>query len=351
MAKRIAFTLLQLLVTAAGIYYVFHDSQKRSQIGHALGAADWRWLALGWVVYGAVEMIATMRWQMLLRVQGIVLSWFRTAVIVVVGLFFNMFLPGLVGGDAIRLFLLFKNVPHRKTAATLSVAMDRLLGLVSLLILALLVVVLRIGWLNQAPRSAHITYLAVTLLCGATIFALLLFALIAKSGRRRWARRLPFHHAIGRLGKALKLYRAHPRIVTGALLLTVISHITYYLSYYCALRSLPVPAADRMRMVDFLSIMPLVNTITGIPISFGGVGVRETLFQTLLGQLAHVPAAAAAPSASLGYVVQASWGVVGGLAYLFIRSREGRRNSSRSRMRMGSEAVRSHHERRLGSEV
>ena len=43
-------------------------------------------------------------------------------------------------------------------------------------------------------------------------------------------------------------------------------------------------------MADFLSIMPLVNTITGIPISFGGVGVRETLFQTLLEQLAHVPA-------------------------------------------------------------
>ncbi len=57
-------------------------------------------------------------------------------------------------------------------------------------------------------------------------------------------------------------------------------------------------------MVDFLSIMPLVNTITGVPISFGGVGVRETLFQALLGQLAHVPAAAAALSASLGYTVK-----------------------------------------------
>ena len=38
MAKRIGFTLLQLLVTAAGIYYVFHDSQKRAQMGQSLGA-------------------------------------------------------------------------------------------------------------------------------------------------------------------------------------------------------------------------------------------------------------------------------------------------------------------------
>ena len=36
-AKRIGFTLLQLLVTAAGIYYVFHDSQKRAQMGQSLG--------------------------------------------------------------------------------------------------------------------------------------------------------------------------------------------------------------------------------------------------------------------------------------------------------------------------
>ena len=46
MAKRIGFTLLQLVVTAACIYYVFHEPQKRAEIGHALRGADWRWLAL-----------------------------------------------------------------------------------------------------------------------------------------------------------------------------------------------------------------------------------------------------------------------------------------------------------------
>ena len=162
-------------------------------------------------------MIATVRWQILLRVQGIVLGWFRAAVMVVVGLFFNMFLPGLVGGDAVRLFLLFKSVPRQKTAATLSVVMDRLLGLVSLLILVILVVVLRVGWLNQAPRTAHITYFAIALLGGATLFALVLLGLLTAGAQRRWKRRLPFRHAIGRVAKALNLYRAGPGIAIGAL--------------------------------------------------------------------------------------------------------------------------------------
>src|SRR6266480_2824919 len=42
--KRIGIILLQLLVTAAGIWYVFHDPQKRAQIVDALRKADKTWL-------------------------------------------------------------------------------------------------------------------------------------------------------------------------------------------------------------------------------------------------------------------------------------------------------------------
>ena len=319
MAKRMGFTLLQLLVTGAAIYYVFHDPEKRAQVGNALRAADWRWLAASWLVYGAVEMVATVRWQLLLRVQGIVIGWFWAAVLVMVGLFFNMFLPGLVGGDAVRLYLLFQKVPARKTRAALSVAMDRVLGLASLLLLASLVVAFRFGWLNHAARTAQITYFALAVLGGITVFALLLLSLMARRRKRSLPRRLPFRRAIGQIGTALHLYREHRGILASAFLLTLVAHLAYYASYYCALRGLLGAVGGEVRLIDFFSIMPLVNTITGVPISFGGVGVRETLFQTLLGQLAHVPRAPAALSASLGYTVQASWGVIGGLAYLFVR--------------------------------
>lgn len=327
MAKRIGFTIFQLLVTAAGIYYVFHEPEKRAQVGQALRAADWRWLAASWLVYGGVEMVATVRWQLLLRVQGIVIGWSGAGVLVMVGLFFNMFLPGLVGGDAVRLYLLFQKVPTRKTRATLSVVMDRVLGLASLVLLASLVVVLRFGWLNHAPRTEHITYLALAVLGGTTVFALLLLGLMAWRRKGSLPRRVPFRRAIGKIGTALRVYREHPGTVAGAFLLTLVAHLAYYASYYCALRGLLPAAGGGVKLVDFFSIMPLVNTITGVPISFGGVGVRETLFQTLLGQLAHVSEARAALSASLGYTVQASWGIIGGLAYLFVRPAKRRATS------------------------
>ena len=67
---------------------------------------------------------------MLLRVQGIILSWLRTLGIVMIGLFFNMFLPGLVGRDAVRLYFIFQCAPGRKTlSASLGFAIQASCGL------------------------------------------------------------------------------------------------------------------------------------------------------------------------------------------------------------------------------
>jgi hypothetical protein len=133
--KRAGIILLQALVTAAGIWYVFHDPQRRAQITGALRHADFRWVFLGWICYSMVELLATARWQILLRIQGISISWLRAGAIVMIGLFFNQFLPGGVGGDVMRLYFIFKQAPGKKIGATLSVAMDRLFGLLAILFL------------------------------------------------------------------------------------------------------------------------------------------------------------------------------------------------------------------------
>jgi hypothetical protein len=324
MWKRLSIVFLQLLVTAAGICYVFHDPEKRGQIAEALRHSEWRWLLVGWLVYGLVETLATLRWQLLLRVQGITLGWLRAGGIVIVGLFFNMFLPGLVGGDAMRLYFVFKETPRKRTRATLSVAMDRLVGLISILLLALVVVVCRFDWLNRFPETAHITFLALALLCGSSLFAIALFVSSGLGFLKYLPQQFPWRRAILRAGSAVRLYSSRPGLCLVALILTILSHLAYYLSYYCAAYSLHAVSSGAPTMIDFISLMPLVNTITAVPISFGGVGVRETLFQKLLGDLTGMPVAAAALAASLGFLTQASWGVLGGLAYLLLPLRKRR---------------------------
>ena len=314
--KRVAIVLLQLLVTGAGLWYVFHDQQKRAEIADALRHADRTWILFGWLSYSVVEVLATVRWQMLLRIQGITLHWLRTFAIVMMGLFFNMFLPGLVGGDAMRLYFVFKYAPRQKTRATLSVAMDRIFGMLSILFLAGLSVAVRFHWLNRSAAALHIVYLVVALLAVGSICVVSFFGAVHFGLLRKLSNRTPFRPAIIESGKALQLYGKHPGVMSVAFMITVVAHLVYYLSYYCAAESFPGARAAGLSLTDILSIMPLVNTVTALPVSFGGVGVRETLFQELLGNLAHVPPAIAAVSASLGFVIQASWGLLGAAVFL-----------------------------------
>jgi uncharacterized protein (TIRG00374 family) len=325
--KRAGIILLQLVVTAAGFWYVFHDPQRRAQIVDALRHARLSWLFLGWLCYSAVEVLGSVRWQILLRIQGIRLSWLRVGAMVIIGLFFNQFLPGGVGGDAMRLYFLFRLVPGKKISATLSIAMDRFLGLLSILFLAGVTFALRFKWLTHTGTSLRVVYVAVALLGAGLAFVVLLFWLVKAGLLQRLPKATPFRESIIQSGRALLRYRAQLNAMGFCFLITVVSHVAYYTSFYCAGRSLRVSPGHSATLADVVSIMPLVNTITSIPISIGGAGVRETLFQELLGNLAHVPPAIAAFTASLGYANQIFWALFGGALFLFSGKIVGRSTS------------------------
>ena len=63
--KCVGILLLQLLITATGFWYVFHNPQKPAQIAEALRYASISWVLLGWACYSVVEVLATVRWQIL----------------------------------------------------------------------------------------------------------------------------------------------------------------------------------------------------------------------------------------------------------------------------------------------
>jgi uncharacterized membrane protein YbhN (UPF0104 family) len=144
----------------------------------------------------------------------------------------------------------------------------------------------------------------------------LLFWLVKAGLLWRLPKATPFREPIIQSGRALLRYRAHLNAIGFCFLITVVSHLAYYTSFYCAGRSLRVASGHGATLADILAIMPLVNTITSLPISIGGAGVRETLFQELLGNLAQVPPGIAAFTASLGYANQIFWALVGGAVFL-----------------------------------
>ena len=187
---------------------------------------------------------------------------------------------------------MIREAPERKADAVLVVAMDRLMGLISLILLAGLVVLCRYHWLAMTPATGWLESVTLLILAGG-VGMLVLSGLVA---RLPWLAMLENHPAVGaklrEIGQAFRAYRRHwPRMIQ-ALANTLAAHLFYFLTFYCAARALGAfggPGESPWRgLWDVFSIMPIVNTLTGLPISFAGIGIRESLFQVLLKNLCGI---------------------------------------------------------------
>ena len=151
--KKILVAVLQIAVTVAVLFWVFHDPHKRAQMAVALRMADYRWIVAALVCYFLVEFAAGVRWWILLKVQQIHLSISRVAGLFLIGMFYNQFLPGGTGGDIMKSYLLLKETPGKATGALLAVVFDRMVGLVALITITGVLVALRYDWLTQLPET------------------------------------------------------------------------------------------------------------------------------------------------------------------------------------------------------
>ena len=59
--KRILLTILQLGVTVAMLWYVFHDADQRAKMAVALRTANYGWVGVGILAYIVVEISAAIR--------------------------------------------------------------------------------------------------------------------------------------------------------------------------------------------------------------------------------------------------------------------------------------------------
>src|SRR5207248_7340478 len=132
-----------------------------------------------------VEMFAAFRWQILLRVQKIRISFPRIAGLFFIGMFYNQFLPGGTGGDIIKSYLLLKETPDKKAGALLAVVFDRLIGLVALVAITVTLISLRFDILSKTPETRRLLWILLFLL-RSSITALLTSFIISGFNLFHW---------------------------------------------------------------------------------------------------------------------------------------------------------------------
>ncbi len=320
--KKITLTTLQIGITLGVLWLVFHDKTKRDEMLSALSKARGIWLLAGIAVYGVVEFLATIRWQLLLRVQGIHIGWGRVLRLLMIGVFFNFFIPGGTGGDVVKTFYLIKESPGKIPQALLSVLVDRIIGLFSLIVLAGIFIGLRWGWLTTNPQTANYVWtglaiLGISFAAIATSFFLTGFGLIHKLPKK-----MPGRDKLAEFALAYNLYAKAWRPVLIAFAMSILAHFGYFGIFYCAGRAIEGTGQNIETiptLTDLCAILPIVNTIVAMPISLGGLGVREKLFEVFLSNLCNVDRAIAVGISLTGYLFSLFWGLIGGVLYLFYR--------------------------------
>jgi uncharacterized protein (TIRG00374 family) len=313
--KKVILTIVQIAVTVALLIWVFHDPTQRAQMAKALGLADYWWVAAGALAYVVVEISAAFRWYVLLRVQGIRLPMFRLAALFLIGLFYNQFLPGGTGGDIIKTYLLFKETPDHKAGALLAVVFDRLIGLVALVAITVTLVGFRYNWITQTPETEHLLWL-LFLLLGVSLASL--FASFIISGFNLFhllPHKFPGRDKLIEVAAAYHLYARHWIATFLAFLASLVAHLATFTTFLCVAYAFHA----NVKVLDFFAVLPIERTITAIPISFAGVGLREQILQVMLHNLCGIEVAVAKLIGTMSFLVMLFCSIPGGIVYFFYR--------------------------------
>jgi glycosyltransferase 2 family protein len=297
---------IQTLVSVALLAWIFWKEEFRVRTWQVLTSAHPGWLVAGFLVAGVGNLIGVVRWGIFLRVLGIRLPAWEVFRLSFVGLFFNNFFVGAVGGDAVKVVWLAAK-GHRKTAALLSVLMDRMSGFGALILCSLVFMFLRLDWLMRSSVVAGLIKGVFIYLAVVVALTALSFVMSAKGLTHRLPRGFPGREMIIDFTEAYFQFVSSWRQTLLASLLSIVMLLTYFLTFYSSARAfgLQVPVEE------FFAFMPAVDIISALPISLGGFGVREQLFAAVLGDLWGAPAAQAVSISLGGASLSLLWGLFG----------------------------------------
>lgn len=313
--KKTLLTVLQIAVTIGLLWWVFHDPERRHEMLDAAKLANVWWLGAGVLVFFLCTVVATARWKILLAVQDINMTWLRTWQLFMIGMFFNLFMLGSTGGDVVKMFLTMREARNNKAAALLSVFMDRVIGMLALIFLSVGFLYFRYDLLNHAEGSATLLNLLLWLLAAALLIIVGMFLVSALGWVHYLPQWTPLRGRIVEISAACHMYAKGWRLTIWAFLISFPLFGMFFTTFYCAARAF----TDQLGIVDIFSVMPIVAVITAIPISVSGIGLRESLFVSLLAPFG-VAAAIATLISVTGFLINTVGSLAGGLVFLFYRS-------------------------------
>lgn len=279
-------------------------------VAAALARTNVWWLVAALLLQLCGSYLTAYRWRRLLHAHQVDIPQGLLFQSCMVSTFYRQFLPSTVGGDAIRMYDSWRAGASKGAAAT-ALVIDRLLGLLMLVLFA----VVALPFANQLTAQYPPLYAWVWLGAGGLLVSTWL--IFMPSGGvigmvRPLVRVLP-RGVVGLVEKAasaMAAYRGQKRTLIQALFLSLLLQVNVVTFYFCIAQGLGLEVPYHV----FYAIVPIAITVMLLPVSINGIGIREGIFVFLLAAYG-VGQAEALAFAWLEYGMFLFYGVVGGVVY------------------------------------
>jgi len=148
--KKYFINLVKYVFSASLIaWMIFTDRLNFSSIAEVL---TWDVFLVGFVLFLLNVSFCSERWYTLARIQGFDTSRWQALKLYFVGIFFNLVMPGGVGGDVIKGYYFVKQNPRARTRAMTTIFMDRLMGLYIMIFMAAGAMTLHFDDVKSVPQ-------------------------------------------------------------------------------------------------------------------------------------------------------------------------------------------------------
>lgn len=230
--------------------------------------------------------VASYRWCRIIRHTAInTISTFSCVKIYFIGLFYNTILPSSIGGDISKWYYLSVKTSKKKLSF-LSVISDRMIGLMSLIFIffcsALGIRILLPDYnlrLIKLIEKIELWIILFLVCLGVSLYIIKILG--DRTGIKKGVKENNYLSRVIGIYDLLQALATNRGLVIFSFLLSLLSHFLIILSSFIISRSIQID----LGFLYFLLFIPIIIFVTLLPISIGGLGVRESGYVLLFSQV------------------------------------------------------------------
>ncbi len=272
--KKKIFSILQIIITVFFVYFTVSNLDL-SKLFKLLNSVNITYLVLAAFIYFSSQIISSERLRYILNDNKFLISFKKNFTLYLIGLFYNFFIPGGIGGDAYKSFLMNKKFDWKLSKVVKLLLLDRLIGLGVLCCILM-------SLYELIFLTFNFTYLILTII----LFYITGYYLV-------------------------KVIFKNQNIYLKSFIYSSVSHFVQFISLFIILYALGI----ENNYLEIITVF-ILSSIFSV-FSFGGIGIREYIFLSSAPILSFSPELAA--SIGVLFTISAAISSLPGCVFIFTK--------------------------------